>query len=304
MSVNTETDRRIEEIKNDKIHGATELARQALELLKVTAERSLAKSVKQLLAEEETVAQKLFSVRPAMAPFFNSLNHFLDIINSEAATMTLELARKHIIYTAEALMSDSFVGIAQIAEYALELIKNGDRIITHSFSSTVVEVLKVAAGKRQNVELLVTRSGPGCTGKKIIQVLASYGLPVTFIDDAALGLYISKANRVMVGADRICADGSLVNGIGTYLLALAADKADIPFYVLCETLKFDPRLRGEEVDLEYKEPSELISPGELPQGVKVENPYFDVTPAALIAGIITEDGLFTPEEAISYMKKG
>ena len=118
-----------------------------------------------------------------------------------------------------------------------------------------------------------------------------------------MGLYISRVNKVLVGADRICADGKIINGIGTYQLALAAERAGVPFYVLCETLKFDPRLRGDEVELEEKEVSEVVEPGILPPEVEVKNPYFDVTPLELVTDIVTENGLLTPQEVIDYIEK-
>jgi len=96
---------------------------------------------------------------------------------------------------------------------------------------------------------------------------------------------------VWTGADRICADGALVNGVGTYLVALAAQRAELPFYALCETLKFDPRLPSTAVELEEKEAAEVAPEGSLPEGVTVRNPYFDITPADLITGIVTEEGL-------------
>ncbi|GAJ10238.1 unnamed protein product, partial [marine sediment metagenome] len=197
----------------------------------------------------------------------------------------------------------SLQAIAQIAKYGSELIADGDRIMTHSYSSTVVAVLEEAFTKHRNIEVIITRSGPGRTGERIARQLGLYGIPSTFIDDAAMGFYVSTVNKVMVGADRVCADGKIVNGIGTYQLALVAERASIPFYVLCETLKFDPRLKSNGVDLEEKEPSEVVEPGRLPTGIKVKNPYFDITPLELIAGIVTENGLLTPQEIISYMQK-
>ena len=174
--------------------------------------------------------------------------------------------------------------------------------MTHSYSSTVVAALEEVFTKHQHIEVITTRSGSGRTGERIAWQLGTCGIPVTFIDNAAMGLYISTASKVMVGADRVCADGKVVNGIGTYQLALAAKRAGIPLYVLCETLKFDPKLRGDEVDLEKKEPSEVVEPGRLPPEVKVKTPYFDITPPELVTGIITENGLLAPEEVISHMK--
>jgi len=212
--------------------------------------------------------------------------------------------RRFTISRADEVIKGSLQAIAQIAKYGSELIADGDRIMTHSYSSTAVAALRETFDKHKSIEVIITRSGPGGGGERIAQELGLYGLPVTFIDDVAMGLYIPKVNKVVVGADRVCADGKVVNGIGTYQLALAAEKASIPFYVLCETLKFDPKLRGDEVDLEEKEPSEVIEPGRLPSGVRVKNPYFDITPLELVTGIVTENGLLTPQEVISYIRGG
>jgi len=107
----------------------------------------------------------------------------------------------------------------------------------------------------------------------------------------------------MLGADRVCADGKVVNGIGSYQLALVAERAGIPLYILCDTLKFNPRLSSEEVDLEEREPSEVVEPTRLPPGVSIKNPHFDITPLELITGIVTERGLLAPAAVISYVQE-
>lgn len=215
----------------------------------------------------------------------------------------MALIKRLSISKADELVSASLQAVARIAEYGSELITDGGRIMTHSYSSTVVEVLKEAFTKHANIEVIATRSGLGRTGERIAQQLGLCGIPVTFIDDAAMGLYLPTANKVMVGADRICADGKIVNGVGTYQLALVTEKVSVPFYILCETLKFDSRLRGDQVELEEKEVWEVVEPGKLPPEVKVRNPYFDITPLELVAGIVTENGLLTPDEVIDYMAK-
>ena len=293
MNISPEIISLIDEIRNDKIHGASQLARQAAEVLKSAAERSLADTVEQFLLEQKAVGERLMLVRPVMAPVFNIVSRLLNTIAGKATEVDLGSIKRFTISKADEAVSNSLRAIAQIAEYGSELIADGDKIMTHSYSSTVMAVLKAAFAKHKNVEVITTRSGPGGTGETIARELGLYGIPVTFIDDAAMGLYLSTVNKVVVGADRVCADGKVVNDIGTYQLALAAKTAGIPFYVFCETLKFDPRLRGDEVDLEEKEPSE----------VRVKNPNFDITPLELITGIVTENGLLTPEEVIGYMKR-
>jgi len=237
-----------------------------------------------------------------MAPVSNAVSRLLNTIAAEASEMDVESIRKLTASVADRIITDSEQAAVRIAEYGSQLIAGGDCIMTHSYSSTVVAVLKKAFTRYGNIEVIVTRSGPGRTGEIIAQELGSYGIPITFIDDTAIGLFLAKANKVMVGADRICGDGTLVNGIGTYPLALASKKADVPFYIACDTLKFDPGLKGSEVDLEEKEPSEVAEPARLPPGVRIRNPYFDITPPELITAVITENGQLKPEEVIAHMK--
>ena len=291
----------IDEIRNDKTHGASQLARRAVEVLKIATEQSRAGSTKEFLLEQKGIGERLMSARPAMAPIFNIVSSLLKSILEKSTAMDLKSFKQFAISRADEVVKDSLQAVAQIAEYSSELIVDSDRIITHSYSSTIVPALKEAFTKHRNMEVITTRSGPGGTGERVAQELGLYGIPVTFIDDAAVGLYISTVSKVMVGADRICADGRIINGIGTYQLALAGQRIGIPFYVLCETLKFDPRLRGDEVDLEEKEPSEVVAPGRLPAGIKVKNPHFDITPLELVTAVITENGLLTPKEVISYI---
>lgn len=303
MRISPKTIRLIDEIKRDKVHGASELARQAAKVLKISAERSQAGSTEEFLLEQEEIGKRLMSARPAMAPIFNIVSGLLNGITGRVAGMGLGSVRRFTLSRVDEAVRSSLRATARIAEYGAELISDGDKIMTHSYSSTVLAVLEAACGKHKGIEVIVSRSGPGRTGETIARQLGRSGIPLTFIDDVAIGLYISRVNKVVVGADRVCADGKVVNGIGTYQLALAAESARVPFYVLSETLKFDPRLRGEEVDLEEKEPSEVVEPGRLPPEIRVRNPHFDITPLELIAGIVTEKGLVTPEEALAYMSR-
>ena len=302
VSISPETIRFIDEIRNDRTHGASELARQAAGVIKYTAGQCRAGSARRFLLEVEKVGQKLMSARPAMAPVYNIVRLLLGAISEEAVKREPDSLRQFAIYKADELIEGSLLAVDRIAGHASGLVGDGEVVMTHSYSSTVIAALKEAFTRR-NIRVITTRSGPGRAGERTAEQLSLYGAPVTFVDDTSIGLYISKADKVMVGADRVCADGMVVNGVGTYLLALATKAAGIPFYVPCETLKFDPRLRGEEVDLEEKDPSEVVEPGRLPPMVMVSNLYFDITPPELISGIVTEDGLLRVEEAIKYMRR-
>jgi len=302
MTISPEIISLIDEIRSDKIHGASQLARQAVQVLSIAAERSQAESVDRFLLELEEVGQVLMSVRPAMAPVYNVISRILKAISAKSEGMEMTAIRQLTIIKADEAINDSKQAVARIAEFASALITDHDRILTHSYSSTVMEMLKVAHARHNNIEVIATRSGPGRTGEGIAGELGHLGVAVTFIDDTAMGLYTASASKVVVGADRICADGMLINGVGTYPLALTTQKAGIPFYVLCETLKFDTRLSSSKVDLEEKETSEVVKPGRLPPEVRVKNPYFDITPMELVTGIVTENGVLRPEGIIRYIK--
>ena len=303
MNISPEISGLIDEIRNDKTHGASQLARQAAEVLKAAAERSQAGSASQFFLELKETGEKLMSARPAMAPVFNIVSVLLKAVSEKYVETDLDSVKRFTMARADEAVSASLQAVARIAKYGSQLVADGDRLMTHSYSSTVVAVLEEAFASHRNIEVITTRSGPGRTGERLARELSLYGIPVTFIDDAAMGLYLPSVDKIVVGADRVCADGNVVNGIGTYQLAVTAEKAGVPVYVLCEALKFDPRLRGDEVDLEEKGTGEVVGVGKLPPGVRVKNPYFDITPLELIDGIITENGMLAPEEVINYMQE-
>jgi len=271
--------------------------------MKITAEYSRAESTWFLSQELKEVGERLMSARPAMAPIFNIVSRLLKVIAEKPKDIDLASLRDFVSAKTDEVIKKSLQAVTKIAQYGSGLIADGDRIMTHSYSSTVMAVFRESLSKHRNIEVIVTRSGPGRTGERVAQELSSYGMTVAFVDDAAMGLYAPTVHKVMVGADRVCADGKVINGIGTYQLALAAKTAGVPFYIFCETLKFDPRIKSDEVDLEEKEPSEVVEPGILPPEVRVRNPYFDVMPLELATGIVTENGFLTPQGVINYLKE-
>jgi eIF-2B alpha/beta/delta-like uncharacterized protein len=291
----------INEIRNDRTHGASELARQALDTLKTTANQSKATTNEQFYSEMEEVGNRLMSVRPAMAPLFNMVKRLLaslddyrnvDIITLKAATAN------HV----DEMIAASVNAAGVIAGYAVDIILEKSTVMTHSYSSTVATALKKAYEKKK-IKVMVSRSGVNRVGQRMVWEIGYAGVQITYFDDSAIGLFISQASCVFVGADRICADGGLVNGVGTYLLALAAARAKVPFYAVCEVAKFDPRMKCEEADIEEKPGAELVPAGILPEGVTLRNPYFDTTPLDLIGGIITEDGLIKQADIPAYLQK-
>ena len=157
--------------------------------------------------------------------------------------------------------------------------------MTHSLSSTVVELFRLLAASGGGVCAIVTESRPLCEGHRLAERLSAWAVSTTLITDAQAGLFVGRADAVVVGADAVLADGGVVNKAGTYPLALLARDAGVPFYVCCESFKRRrpglPAPEPEEMDA-----AELGAP-ELPH-VTARNVYFDVTPARLLTALITE----------------
>ena len=172
-------------------------------------------------------------------------------------------------------------------------------ILTHSYSSTVITALKVISEIKKGIKVIVTKSGTGRYGERTARELAEAGIPVLYIDDTTVGAYISGISKVLVGADRITADGKIINGAGTYAVAAAAKINDIPVYVLCETLKFDFSTSSKKVDLEERINEDLFKDDVIPPGVTTSNPTFDITPLDLITAIVSENGVVSADQVVS-----
>ena len=296
MDIREEIQVQIEVIKNNTTDGASELARQAIMVMKAAAETSEADNARDFLLEQKEVGKRLIAARRTMAPILNIITRYLREIIKEDRKDNLESTRRQAISLADDMHRDSVNAVSKIIDSTAELIENRDVILTHSYSSTVAAAIKEIAGLKRGIKVIVTKSGTGHYGERTAQELAEDGIPVLYIDDTAIGLYISGVNKVLVGADRITADGKIINGVGTYTIAAAAKMNNIPVYVLCETLKFDFAISSSKVDLEERGNTGLIEEGVLPPEVKISNPTFDITPLDFITAIISENGVVTADK--------
>lgn len=289
-------DAAFQRIRADREHGASWLARTAAgALADACGAAALAPGADEALREVHTAARALAHARPSMAALANTVAYIWAAEAAPSADASrdagITLARMGDAARAEvALWSRATGGILTTARPYL----NGT-LLTHSRSGTVEHVLTRLAADATAAEpraIFVTESRPGGEGGALASVLALAGWRVTLIADMACGLFVGQARAVIVGADSVRADGGVVNKVGTYPLALAARAAGVPLYVLCETRKIaapEYPLRLEEMDT-----AELL-PQPIP-GVTARNPYFDLTPAQLVTGIVSERGLLSADE--------
>src|SRR5207253_5660753 len=169
---------------------------------------------------------------------------------------------------------------------------------------TALGVVRAAVESGRKLHVFVDETRPRLQGMKLTAwELQRDGIPATVITDNMAGWVMrqGRVQAVIVGADRIAANGDTANKIGTYGLAVLARAHEIPFYVAAPSSTFDLSLpAGDAIPIEQRDPREVthgFGRQTAPAGVKVYNPAFDVTPAHLIAGIVTEKGLIRPVTA-------
>jgi methylthioribose-1-phosphate isomerase len=189
------------------------------------------------------------------------------------------------------------------------LIQEGDNILTHCNAGalatagygTALGVVRAAWGEGKKFHVFVDETRPVLQGARLTAwELAKEKIPATLIADNMAGFLMKqkKINKVIVGADRIAANGDVANKIGTYSLAVLAKEHDIPFYVAAPLSTIDMSVRnGDEIPIEERNAEEITTIRGIrvaPQGVHVYNPAFDVTPNRYITAIVTEAGVIHP----------
>jgi methylthioribose-1-phosphate isomerase len=194
-----------------------------------------------------------------------------------------------------------------IGRNGAKVIDDGDTILTHCNAGalacvdygTALGVIRAAFNEGKKIKVICDETRPFCQGAKLsVFEMQQEKIPVKLIVDSAAGhmMQVGKVNKVVVGADRV-AKGGVANKIGTLMVALAAKRFNIPFYVAAPKSTFDFENSIYDTEIEERDPNEVLYFGEsrvAPEGTEVENPSFDIVPSDLITGIITEEGILEP----------
>jgi translation initiation factor 2B subunit (eIF-2B alpha/beta/delta family) len=276
-------DAAVQRIRADREHGASWLAREAARALAQAATGD-GDDPAARLAEAHMLARDLARARPSMAAIANTVAHVWWV----AAQATAAPARLAAL-RAEALAVDARWGAAVegMTQWARGAV--GGAVYTLSRSGSVEAALAMLARERSPddpLRVIVSESRPGGEGVALAKALAVAGARVTLAPDGACAALMDEAALVIVGADSVRADGSVVNKVGTHTLALVARAAGKPVYALAESLKVTPP--SYPLVIEEMAPGELLA--EPVAGVTTRAIVFDVTPSALITSVITESG--------------
>lgn len=260
-----------------------------------------------LLARARAVAAEIRATRPTAVNLPWALQRMLECAQrSEGdANRVLHALRAE----ASAILEEDRAMCQRIGEHGLGLMHDGMRILTHCNAGalatggmgTALAPIYVAAQRGWNIEVFVDESRPLLQGSRLTAwELQRANIPVTILTDgmAASLMRERRIDLCIVGADRITANGDIANKIGTYGLAITARYHDVPLTVAAPTSTIDVSTRsGGDIEIEHRSPEEVRLIGGVsaaPPGVSVYNPAFDVTPSALIAAIVTDQGVHRP----------
>jgi methylthioribose-1-phosphate isomerase len=261
----------------------------------------------------------LATTRPTAVNLFTALKRMQTCFEAIRTTDPLRI-HESLLGEARAIERDDREACAAIARYGAPLLKGVSAVLTHCHTGslatagggTALNIIIEAATRGRLKRVYVDETRPLLQGARLTTwELMQHGIDAVLITDSSAGFVMQQRNTeaVLVGADRIAANGDTANKIGTYGLAVLAEKHGIPFYVAAPVSTIDPELAsGGEIPIELRAPEEITHLRGVqiaPSGVSVYAPAFDVTPHGLITAIVTDKGVLYPpfDEAIRTVSK-
>ena len=272
----------------------------ALEGLKLNKENN-----KDYLKNIEIAFKVLSESRPTAVNLFWALAKMKKVLN-ENITLSLENLSNLLLQEAIAIMEEDININKQMGAFGADLLKDGDVVLTHCNAGalataghgTALGVIRSAVEQGKKISVIADETRPFLQGARLTSwELIQDNIPVTLITDNMSGYLMSKGeiNAIIVGTDRVAANGDVANKIGTYMVAVLARRHNIPFYVACPISTIDLNCpNGEAIPIEERAKEEVTGYRDTQwaaKGVSVRNPSFDVTPAELVTAIITEKGI-------------
>jgi len=286
-----------------RIRGAPALGVAAAYGLALAAAASSAAARDDLLAHLSRAAGTLAATRPTAVNLPWALRR---VLAAAETAPNVEAARHAVLAEARDIHQESLEADRRLSELGAELMPEAGAVLTHCNTGalatagygTALGVLRAAHGRGKKIRVYATETRPLLQGARLTAwELLREGIPATLIVDGAAGSLLRRGlvACVIVGADRIAANGDVANKVGTYGLAVLAHENGVPFYVAAPSTTVDLSLAdGDDIPIEERAAGEVTSfAGRriAPEGVEVANPAFDVTPHRYVTAIITERGI-------------
>jgi methylthioribose-1-phosphate isomerase len=269
---------------------------------------SKAESVAELRAEFSVICETLAHTRPTAADLFWAIDRMKRRFEELAANSDLQAIRDGLVAEARSIHQEKRAIDEAIGRFGAPLMPQSGQVMTQCNAGalatagigTALGVIRVAVESGRKLRVFVPETRPYLQGARLTAwELAEGGIPLTLITDNMVGHFLktAKIGAVVVGADRIAANGDTANKIGTYQMAVLARENSVPFYVAAPISTLDLSIpSGESIPIEERPAEEVthIRGIQIAPDVEAAHPAFDVTPARLITAIITECGVATP----------
>lgn len=274
--------------------------------------------LRRLISYLADVANEISSARPTAVNLRWAVDRMMKVTSRCHSVAEL---RQSLEAEAVAIHQEDVAGNRRIGALGAELLPKEGAVLTHCNAGalatggygTALGVIRAAWEKRKGLKVLVTETRPFLQGARLTAwELLQMGVPTELIVDSAAGSLLAgkQVGCVVVGADRIAANGDVANKIGTYSLAVLAHENGVPFFVAAPISTVDLSTpTGDKIPIEERSPDELTQWGDrlvVPKGIVVRNPAFDVTPHRYVTAIITERGVARPpySEALRNLVEG
>jgi methylthioribose-1-phosphate isomerase len=293
----------ITDIKRLAIRGAPAIGVAAAYGVALGALSIKGKTKTDFLKKLKVVIKDIGDSRPTARNLFWALEHMEKIAKSGENP---EQIQDCLIKEAQKIHREQVESDKKLSRSGASLIREGDTILTHCNAGalatagfgTALGVIKYAFAEGKLIRVVATETRPLLQGARLTACeLKKAGIPFTLITDSMAGSFMrqGKINGVVVGADRIAANGDTANKIGTYTLAVLAREHDLPFYIAAPTSTIDIKISsGDKIVIEERNPEEVACFQGIcttPEDIQIANPAFDVTPHRYISAIITEKGI-------------
>ncbi len=280
----------IEDIEADHTSGASRIASMGLKALAALV-RDLGPKLEEDVLEEAT--RRIPAAQRTNAALYNVVQLFAQLVREgQEPQAVLDQLRTELESAREA-----------VARNFLKVAPHGGTVVTLTFSANVLTCLRRAAEQGRIDRVYVMESRPVLEGRFLVIALTEAGIPATLVPDAMGPGLLAQASYALVGADTVLRDGSFVNKVGTYGVALAAAEHKKPLYVATETFKFDARYDSatwpEAPDMNPREVWD--NP---PERIDIVNRYFEVVPARLVTMYATERGAYAPDIVRTMLAQG
>uniref|UniRef100_A0A0R3RJQ8 Translation initiation factor eIF2B subunit alpha n=1 Tax=Elaeophora elaphi TaxID=1147741 RepID=A0A0R3RJQ8_9BILA len=271
---------------------AIETLMRCIEISKAKTVNELTDELRNAVAAMSTTDHSIPSIRSASELFLR----FISLATPEENVQEFSILMHKYKERGNIFLERVEMSKTLIAYFAGPFIRNNMRILTHSYSKVVLEVLLNAGRRGVNAHVFVTESCPDKSGKIMIKALEDAGIQCTLILDAGVGYIMETIDLVMVGAEGVMETGGIINKIGTHPLAVCAKAMHKPFFVMAESIKFvkEYPLSQNDIPIEFKYTASTLKKHEIDGDFSNEYPLVDYTPPQYINLLFTNLGILTP----------